>query len=285
MIKPVRLGDTEIGGESLALIAGPCALEGAEMALRIAEVVKGVGGKLGMPAVFKGSYAKDNRSSADSFRGLGIEEGLKVLHDVKTRVGMPVLTDIHTPQEVPAVAEVVDVLQIPAFLSRQTGLIVAAAQTGVPLNIKKAQFMDPADIRYVVGKAESAGCRQMLLTERGSFHGFNRLVVDMKSIPIMAQNGYPVVFDVTHSLQVPGGATSGGERRWASVLARAGVAAGCHCIFMEVHPEPSQSLSDKETVLPLADLEAFLTPLIRLHRTVATLDRESENPAGSSKRD
>jgi 2-dehydro-3-deoxyphosphooctonate aldolase (KDO 8-P synthase) len=281
MIRPVRVGNAEIGGEALALIAGPCALEGEEMALKIAEVVSSVSRKLGIPAVFKGSYAKDNRSSVDSYRGLGIEEGLKVLSDVKAQLQMPVLTDVHTPQEVPSVADVVDVIQIPAFLSRQTGLIVAAAQSGTPLNIKKAQFMDPADIRYVVGKAESSGCRRMLLTERGSFHGFNRLVVDMKSIPIMAENGYPVVYDATHSLQIPGGASSGGDRRWASVLARAAVAAGCHCLFVEVHPKPSESLSDKETVLPLEELESFLTPLVRLHRTVAALDREKESPAGS----
>jgi len=274
MMKPVRVGDVEIGGKSLALIAGPCALEGRDMALETAQAVSDAARRLGIPAVFKGSYAKDNRTSAGSFRGLGLDDGLEVLGDVKDRVGLPVLTDVHTPQEVPAVAEVADVIQIPAFLSRQTGLIAAAAETGVPLNIKKAQFMDPADIRYVVEKAESAGCTRMTLTERGSFHGFNRLIVDMRSIPIMAETGYPVVFDVTHSLQVPGGASSGGERRWAAVLARAAVAAGCHCLFMEVHPRPSEALSDKETVLPLAGLEAFLTPLVELHKALAEIDRE-----------
>jgi 2-dehydro-3-deoxyphosphooctonate aldolase (KDO 8-P synthase) len=281
MIRPVRVGEVEIGGPPLALIAGPCALEGRDMALRIAETVSRVSRKLGMPAVFKGSYSKDNRSSFESYRGPGLDEGLKILQDVRDNTGLPVLTDVHTPQEAPSVGEVVDMVQIPAFLSRQTGLIVAAAETGRPLNIKKAQFMDPADVRYVVEKAEKAGCRQMTLTERGSFHGYHGLIVDMRSVPMMAETGYPVVFDVTHSLQLPGGASSRGERRWASALARAAVAAGCHCLFMETHPDPPSSLSDRETVLPLVELESFLTPLVALHGWLAKLESASDSVANS----
>lgn len=277
MIDPVRVGDIVIGGKALALIAGPCALEGRDTALRIAEVVSASSRKLGVPAVFKGSYSKDNRSSVDSYRGPGLEEGLKILQAVRGETGLPVVTDVHTPQEVAAVAEVADMIQIPAFLSRQTGLILAAAGAGRPLNIKKAQFMDPADIKYVVGKAESAGCRQILLTERGSFHGYHRLIVDMRSIPIMAETGHPVAFDVTHSLQVPGGSSSGGERRWAPVLARAAVAAGCQCLFMEVHPDPAASPSDRETILPLAELGAFLSPLVALHDCVVALGEGAES--------
>jgi 2-dehydro-3-deoxyphosphooctonate aldolase (KDO 8-P synthase) len=267
--RPVKVGDVTIGGGPLAVIAGPCALEDVDGALEIARAVSDAGRALGIGVIFKGSYSKDNRSSVTSYRGPGMEGGLAILREVKAGTGLPVLTDVHTPEEVGPVAEVVDMMQIPAFLSRQTSLILAASETGRPLNIKKAQFMSPHDIKLVVEKAESRGCRQILLTERGSFHGFNSLVVDMRSFPIMASTGYPVCFDVTHSLQSPGGGTTGGDRRWAAVMARAAVAAGCHCLFMEVHPSPESSPSDKETILPLAGLESFLEPLVRLNRWMA----------------
>jgi len=263
-VSGVKLGD---GG--LAVIAGPCALESVEGALEIARAVSGAGKRLGVGVIFKGSYSKDNRSSVTSYRGPGLQEGLKILAEVKRAVGLPVLTDVHTPQEVGPVAECVDMIQIPAFLSRQTSLVQEAAGSGLPLNIKKAQFMDPRDIVYVVEKAEAAGCDRMLLTERGSFHGFNRLIVDMRSFAIMSETGYPVCFDVTHSLQSPGGASTHGERQWAPVVARAAVAAGCDCLFMEVHPQPERSPSDRDTILPLAGFESFLEPLVKLHRWLA----------------
>jgi len=265
-MRPVKVLNVSIGDGPLAVIAGPCALEDVNGALDIARAVSSVGKNLGVGVIFKGSYAKDNRSSVSSYRGPGLDEGLRILREVRSRTGMPVLTDVHTPQEVSAVAESADMIQIPAFLSRQTSLVLEAASSGKPLNIKKAQFMAPQDIRLVVEKAESAGNRQLLLTERGSLHGFNRLVVDMRSIPIMSETGYPVCFDVTHSLQTPGGERTGGERRWAGVLARAAVAAGCHCLFLEVHPRPESSPSDRDTILPLEGLEAFLEPLVGLNR-------------------
>ncbi len=272
MTTAVDVSGVRIGGGPLALIAGPCALEDVETAVEIAGAVSSVGKKLGVGVIFKGSYAKDNRSSVSSYRGPGMDAGLEILQEVKRVAGVPVLTDVHNPQQVAPVAGVVDMLQIPAFLSRQTSLILEAAGSGKPLNIKKAQFMDPSDMKYVVEKAESAGCKQMILTERGSFHGFNRLVVDMRSIPIMGETGYPVCFDVTHSLQDPGGGATGGDRRWAPVLARAAVAAGCHCLFMEIHPRPDSSPSDRETILPLYELEAFLEPLVGLRRWMAKSD-------------
>lgn len=264
MKKTVMVGDVRLGAAPLAVVAGPCALEDRDGALRIARAVSSAGANLGIGVIFKGSYSKDNRSSVSSYRGPGLEKGLEMLREVRERTGLPVLTDVHTPQEVGPVAGSADMIQIPAFLSRQTSLIVEAARSGKPLNIKKAQFMDPRDMRYVVEKAEDAGCTRMMLTERGSFHGFNRLIVDMRSIPIMAETGYPVCFDVTHSLQNPGGSSTCGEREWAPVMARAAVAAGCDCLFMEVHPNPDDSPSDKETILPLDGLESFLEPLVGL---------------------
>lgn len=264
MKRAVDVGGVMLGAGRLAVIAGPCALEDSESAIRIAGAIAAAGANLGIGVIFKGSYSKDNRSSVNSFRGPGLEKGLQILCEVRERVGLPVLTDVHTPQEVAPVAQSVDMLQIPAFLSRQTSLVMEAGGCGRPLNIKKAQFMAPQDIKFVVEKAEEAGCSQMMLTERGSFHGFNRLVVDMRSIPIMGETGYPVCFDVTHSLQTPGGSSTRGEREWAPVMARAALAAGCDCLFMEVHPDPSVSPSDKETILPLGGLEEFLEPLVRL---------------------
>jgi len=264
MKKAVKVGDVRLGTGALAVVAGPCALEDREGALRIARAVSSAAANLGIGMIFKGSYSKDNRSSVSSYRGPGLEKGLEILREVRERTGLPVLTDVHTPQQVAPVAGAVDMVQIPAFLSRQTSLVVEAASSGKPLNIKKAQFMAPQDIKLVVEKAEDAGCRQMMLTERGSFHGFHRLVVDMRSIPIMGETGYPVCFDVTHSLQTPGGSSTRGEREWAPVMARAAIAAGCDCLFMEVHPNPDDSPSDKETILPLDQLESFLEPLVSL---------------------
>jgi 2-dehydro-3-deoxyphosphooctonate aldolase (KDO 8-P synthase) len=279
MKKTVDVGGVALGAGRLAVVAGPCALESPEDALRIARAVSAAGVNLGVGVIFKGSYSKDNRSSVSSYRGPGLEVGLDILRRVREQVGIPVLTDVHTPQQVEAVAESADMVQIPAFLSRQTSLVMEAGSCGKPLNIKKAQFMAPQDIKFVVEKAEEAGCSQMMLTERGSFHGFHRLVVDMRSIPIMGETGYPVCFDVTHSLQAPGGSSTRGEREWAPVLAKAALAAGCDCLFMEVHPDPSASPSDKETILPLDGLEAFLEPLVALSEW---LGRSGSTTAGRS---
>jgi 2-dehydro-3-deoxyphosphooctonate aldolase (KDO 8-P synthase) len=279
MKKQVQVGDVKLGAGRLAVVAGPCALEDEDGAIKIARAVSAAGVNLGIGVIFKGSYSKDNRSSVSSYRGPGLEGGLAILRVVREETGLPVLTDVHTPQEVATVAGSVDMVQIPAFLSRQTSLVMEAGASGVPLNIKKAQFMAPQDISFVVEKAEEAGCSQMMLTERGSFHGFNRLVVDMRSIPIMGRTGYPVCFDVTHSLQSPGGSSTGGEREWASVMARSAIAAGCDCLFMEVHPNPADSPSDKETILPLHDLEAFLEPLVKLSDWMSReLTPAGENP-------
>ena len=226
--------------------------------------------RAGLDYVFKASFDKANRSSHESFRGRGMEEGLEVLQRVKEEVGVPVLTDIHDVSQVEAVARVADVLQIPAFLSRQTDLIVAAAQTGRVLNVKKGQFLAPADARNIVSKARAAGCERLLLTERGVSFGYNNLVVDMRSFPIMREFGAPVVFDVTHSLQLPGrlGHATGGQSEYIEPLARAGVACGVDAVFMEVHEEPSRALSDGPNALPLARLEPLLNMLRDIHELV-----------------
>lgn len=224
----------------------------------------------GLDYVFKASFDKANRSSHESFRGRGMAEGLEVLQRVKEECGVPVLTDIHDVSQVEAVARVADVLQIPAFLSRQTDLIVAAAQTGRVLNVKKGQFLAPADARNIVIKARAAGCERLLLTERGVSFGYNNLVVDMRSFPIMREFGAPVVFDVTHSLQLPGGLghATGGQSEYIEPLARAGVACGVDAVFMEVHEEPSRALSDGPNALPLARLEPLLHTLRDIHELV-----------------
>ena len=263
----VKVGDYEVGqGHPLLLMAGPCVLEGYEHSLMIGKEVKKIADKLGVPYVFKASYDKANRSSYSSFRGPGLEEGLKILAQIKKDLGVPVVSDIHETIQVEKAAEVLDILQIPAFLCRQTDLVYEAAKTGRVVNIKKGQFLAPWDMKNVLKKAEEAGNHNIMLTERGASFGYNNLVVDFRSIPIMQSFGVPVVFDATHSVQLPGGqgTCSGGERQYVPVLARAAVAAGADGVFMECHPDPDKALCDGPNSLPLALLPAMLNDLSRL---------------------
>jgi 2-dehydro-3-deoxyphosphooctonate aldolase (KDO 8-P synthase) len=260
----------------LFLIAGPCVIESEELQLRTAERLKAITDKLGVFFIFKSSFDKANRSSDKSFRGPGMEEGLKVLEKVRDALGVPVLTDVHDIPQIKPVAEVVDVLQTPAFLARQTDFIHAVAASGKPVNIKKAQFMAPHDMKNVVDKAknaaQSAGINEetIMVCERGASFGYNNLVSDMRGLAIMRETGCPVVFDATHSVQLPGGqgTSSGGQREHVPVLARAAVAAGVSGLFMETHPDPSQALSDGPNAWPLDHMESLLTTLVALDRTV-----------------
>jgi len=254
----------------LFLIAGPCVIEQESLCLRVAESLLKICSKLRIPYTFKASYDKANRTSAASFRGPGLEAGLKVLERVRRELGVPVLTDVHTEAEAAMAGEVVDVLQIPAFLCRQTDLIAAAAATGRILNIKKGQFLAPGDMVRVVEKARASGAERIVLTERGASFGYNNLVADMRSIPIMLRLGWPVVFDVTHSVQLPGaaGASSGGERDHAPVLARAAVAAGASGVFIETHPAPDKALSDGPNMIPLREMSALLRQLLRIRQAL-----------------
>ena len=255
----------------LSIVGGPCAIESEDLCLRIAGSLRETCDQLGLPFVFKASFDKANRSSAGSFRGPGLRRGLRVLRKVGRSLGVPILTDVHTVEQVQAVAEVVDVLQIPAFLCRQTDLVEAAARTRKVVNIKKGQFLSPTEMELVVRKAEGAGSRRLLLTERGSTFGYNNLVVDMRSIPILRGYGYPVLFDATHSVQLPGAAgdRSGGDRRFAPILAQAAVAAGADGLFLETHPEPDQALSDGPNMIPLAEVSALLARLCRLRAALS----------------
>jgi 2-dehydro-3-deoxyphosphooctonate aldolase (KDO 8-P synthase) len=254
----------------LSLLAGPCVIESEQLCLDVAGFLKKHCGELGITLIFKASFDKANRSSEKSFRGPGMEEGLKTLGRVREKAGLPVLTDIHTEEQAVRAAEYVDVLQIPAFLCRQTDLINAAVRTGKIVNIKKGQFLAPQDMRQVVSKAVAAGGQKLLLTERGTTFGYNNLVADMRSIPIMRQLGYPVIFDATHSVQLPGGAgtSSGGQREFAPVLARAAVAAGANGLFIETHLEPDQALSDGPNMIPLDEMPRLLRTLAKLHEVV-----------------
>ncbi|MBW8064398.1 MAG: 3-deoxy-8-phosphooctulonate synthase [Nitrospira sp.] len=263
----VDLGPFKIGASHPHfLIAGPCVIESERIALETAERVAELTRTLHIPYIFKSSYDKANRSSLASFRGPGLKAGLAVLRKVREAVGVPVLTDVHTPDEAAEAAETVDVLQIPAFLCRQTDLLVAAAKTGRVVNVKKGQFLSPGEMGNVVKKLEESGNHRIVLTERGSSFGYNNLVVDMRSLPIMQEFGYPVVFDATHSVQLPGGAgtSSSGQREFIAPLACAAAAAGCDGFFMEVHPDPDRALSDGPNMVPLAQLKALLERLMRI---------------------
>jgi 2-dehydro-3-deoxyphosphooctonate aldolase (KDO 8-P synthase) len=264
------VGNATFGDGRLTIIAGPCVIESPEHALMMARECAQRARNAGLDYVFKASYDKANRSSHESYRGSGMDEGLEVLRRVKEDVGVPVLTDIHDVSQVEPVAAVADVLQIPAFLSRQTDLIVAAARSGRVVNVKKGQFLAPADARNIVRKARAEGCERLLLTERGVSIGYGNLVVDMRSFPIMRSFGAPVVFDVTHSLQLPGalGHATGGQSEYIEPLARAGVACGVDAVFMEVHEQPERALSDGPNALPLARLEPLLHMLRDLHQLV-----------------
>jgi 2-dehydro-3-deoxyphosphooctonate aldolase (KDO 8-P synthase) len=259
--KRVRIGNIEIGaGRPLAVIAGPCVIESRESALKHAALLKEAADRVGVPYIFKSSYDKANRSAGDSYRGPGLEEGLEILAEVKEKTGVPILTDVHEREQIASVGEIVDVLQIPAFLCRQTDFVVAVAQSGKVVNVKKGQFLAPWDIGNVVDKILSANNDQILLTERGVSFGYNNLISDMRSLVVMRELGYPVVFDATHSLQLPGGLgkASGGERKYIGPLARAGVAVGVDALFMEVHENPDQALSDGPNSLPLREFEEVL---------------------------
>lgn len=258
--KIVKVGSFEIGaGRPLALIAGPCVIEGRESALRHASFLKRAADRVGMPFIYKSSYDKANRTSLESYRGPGIQVGLKILAEVKKEIGVPVLTDVHEKEQVDEVAAVVDVLQIPAFLCRQTDFVLQVAKSGKVVNVKKGQFLAPWDIKNVVQKIASTGNEQIMLTERGVSFGYNNLVSDMRSLVVMGEFGYPVVFDATHSLQLPGGLgnASGGQRQFIAPLARAGAAVGVDAIFMEVHEDPDRALSDGPNSLPLKEVEGL----------------------------
>ncbi len=254
--------------KELFFILGPCALESLETTLTVAAEVARLADKLGFTAVFKSSFDKANRTSITSFRGPGMDQGLEWLARVRTETGLPVITDIHLPEQAEPVAQVADVIQIPAFLSRQTDLLVAAGRTGRVVNVKKGQFLAPWDMAGVVGKLREAGQDMIWLTERGSAFGYNNLVVDVRSFPIMQEFGCPVVFDATHSVQLPGGqgVSSGGQREYVPILSRAAVAAGCNGLFMEVHPDPDQALCDGPNSWPLPRLETLLKDLLKCAR-------------------
>ena len=265
----VRVGEVELGNaRPLTLIAGPCALESRSHGLEMSQALVELTRRLGIGLIYKSSFDKANRTSIDSPRGLGAEESLPILAEIRETHGCPVLTDVHEPGQCAPFAEAVDVLQIPAFLCRQTDLLVAAGATGRALNIKKGQFLAPWDMANVVRKVESTGNRNILVCERGTSFGYNTLVSDMRGLPILAQTGYPVIFDATHSVQQPGGqgASSGGERRYVPVLARAAVAVGVAGVFIETQPDPDQAPSDGPNMVPLKEMEALLRRLVEFDR-------------------
>ncbi|HXJ36809.1 MAG TPA: 3-deoxy-8-phosphooctulonate synthase [Candidatus Eisenbacteria bacterium] len=265
----VRVGSITIGGGApLALIAGPCVIESRDAALRHADALATLAEKTGVGLVYKSSFDKANRTSIGGFRGVGMDEGLRILDDVRRATALPVLTDVHEASQIRAVAAVVDVLQTPAFLCRQTDFVVAVAAAGRPVNLKKGQFLSPAEMGRVVEKARSTGNTQLLVTERGFAFGYNDLVSDLRSLAVLAETGCPVVYDATHSVQQPGGqgTQSGGDRRFVAPLARAAVAAGCDAVFMEVHEDPTRALSDGATSVPLADVPALWAQLVAIDR-------------------
>jgi 2-dehydro-3-deoxyphosphooctonate aldolase (KDO 8-P synthase) len=266
-LRSFDVGNAVFGDGRLSVIAGPCVVESPEHALMMARECSTIAREVGLDYVFKSSFDKANRSSWKSFRGIGIGPALEVLRQVKEELGVPVITDVHDISQVEIAAEVVDILQIPAFLCRQSDLIIAAARTGRAVNVKKGQFLAPHDARNIVDKARQAGCKRFMLTERGASFGYNNLVVDMRSFPIMRQFGVPVVFDVTHSLQLPGGLghATGGQSEYIEPLARAGVACGVDAVFMEVHDNPEKALSDGPNALPLSRFKPLLQSLKEIH--------------------
>jgi len=269
--REVRIGNVTLGAKRpLALIAGPCVVESEKSAMRHAKAIAKIARSVGIPFIYKSSYDKANRSSMASFRGLGLDTGLAILSRVKKETGLPILTDIHSPEEARRAAAVADVLQIPAFLCRQTDLLLAAARTGCAVNVKKGQFLSPAEMKNVADKLASTGNRRILLTERGTFFGYNALVNDFRAIPLMKEFGYPVIFDATHSVQQPGGRghSSGGDRRFVPTLASAAVAAGADGIFMEVHEDPDHAPSDGPNMVKMKDLKALLERLVKISQVV-----------------
>ena len=269
-MKMIEIGRFAVGGDALTLIAGPCALESLELGLEVGRKTRDLCARLGINYIFKASYDKANRTSIFSKRGPGMELGLQWLAQIKEELGVPVLTDIHESCQAAPVAEVADVLQIPAFLCRQTDLLVAAAKTGRAINVKKAQFLSAWDMKSVLAKFHEAGNDKVMLCERGTTMGYNQLVVDMRSLVIMRSLGVPVVFDATHSVQMPGGLgnSSGGDRRFTLPLARAAASIGIDALFLEVHPEPEKALSDGPNMVPLSMLEGFLSQIVAIDRMV-----------------
>ncbi len=277
-VRPVQVGPHAVGAGPLAFILGPCVIEDRGHALSLATAVKEIGQRCGVPVVFKASFDKANRTSAASYRGPGLDAGLRILADIKSATGLPILTDIHEPGQAAAAAEVVDVLQIPAFLSRQTDLLMAAARTGKAVNVKKGQFLAPNDMRHVIDKVTGAGGTKVLVTERGVTFGYNNLVVDVRAFPMLRALGWPVIFDVTHSLQLPGGGdgVTTGLAEYIEPLAAAGVAAGVDGVFMEVHEEPARARSDAANALRLDLLEPLVRKLVRI-------DAARQEPAGAAR--
>lgn len=270
----VKIGEIELGGgKNLVVIAGPCVIESWETIFNTATYLKELSEKLGFSLVFKASFDKANRTSIHSFRGPGLTEGLSMLADIKAKLGLPVLSDIHESSQCKEAGRVLDVLQIPAFLCRQTDLLVAAAETGKVVNVKKGQFVAPNDMQNVVSKVIECGNQNTVLTERGTTFGYNNLVVDMRSIPIMQAMGVPVVFDATHSVQLPGGGgtVSSGQRQYVPTLARAAVAAGCDGVFMECHPNPDEAKSDGPNQVPLTHVRALIEQLLAVHKLAKSL--------------
>jgi 2-dehydro-3-deoxyphosphooctonate aldolase (KDO 8-P synthase) len=267
-MKEVPLHNFKIGqGNPLAVMSGPCVIESESMALDTCDFLKDLFGSLGINFIYKSSYDKANRSSHSSFRGPGLKEGLRILSKVKERFNVPVITDVHSPDDAREAGKVCDVLQIPAFLCRQTDLLLAAAETGAVVNIKKGQFMAPWDMENAVEKIRSAGNNKIILTDRGTCFGYNNLVSDMRAIPIMQKFGVPVCFDASHSVQLPGGngTSSGGQREFIPTLAKAAIASGCNCIFMESHPSPKDAKSDKDSVMPFSEMKSLFTVLKQIY--------------------
>lgn len=271
MTREINIANTRLGGNNpLFIIAGPCVIESEDIVFYTAERLKEICRGLGLPLIFKSSYDKANRTSLSSFRGPGIEKGLRILSDVRSRFKIPVISDVHSVEEVKSASQVLDAIQIPAFLSRQTDLILSASCTGKPVNIKKGQFLAPWDVKNIIDKFTSTGNHDLFITERGTSFGYNNLVVDFRGISIMRSFGYPVVFDVTHSLQLPGGqgSSSGGQREFAEPLARAAVAVGADGIFMEVHPDPDKALCDGPNMLPIDNVPDLLKMIKDIHHVV-----------------
>lgn len=271
----IIIANSKLGGNNpLFIIAGPCVIESEDIVFHTAEKLKGICNKTGLPLLFKSSYDKANRTSLSSYRGPGLEKGLRILSDVRSRFGIPVISDIHSVEEVNPASEVLDVLQIPAFLCRQSDLILAASKTGKIVNVKKGQFLAPWDIKNIIDKFTSTGNHSLFITERGTSFGYNNLVVDFRGLPVMRSFGYPVIFDVTHSLQLPGGMgnSSGGQREFAEPLAKAAVSVGVDGLFMEVHPEPDKALCDGPNMIKLSEVEALL-------RTCKAINELLKSPA------
>lgn len=276
--KTIEVRNIKIGGNNpIVLIAGPCVIESEDLVMRTAESIKKIAEKMRIPFIFKSSYAKDNRSSVDYYYGPGVEKGIKILEKVKQNFDVPILSDVHYPDEVQIAAEVLDIIQIPAFLSMQTRLTLTVAKTGKVINVKKGQFLAPQDVRNIIRKIESTGNNKILLTERGTFFGYHNLIVDMRSLKIMRDTGYPVVFDVTHTVRVygiPSKDPRGGNPEFIFPLARAGVAAGVDAIFIETHPDPATALSDASSMLPLNQLENLLIQVKRIDEAVKSFLNE-----------